>query len=336
MKTYLRFFTLFALCCVVGACGYMLFMYHSVKETLNTIYEPIQPASAAAAPAREPSMPATVAQSVLGGNPLVSSKAAEPGEAGPSEQSLPSVTRGEAFTLLFLGVDERQNDRGRSDSIIVLGVNPGKHSVLMFNIPRDTRTEIVGRGTQDKINHAYAFGGVTMAVDTVERFLNIPIDYYVKVNMEGFEKVIDILGGVQVNNPFAFRYEGITYPEGMITLAGHEALMYSRMRYDDPRGDIGRNARQQSIIADLLGRAKSISTVRKLDDILQQVQQNTKTNLTMDDMLSLSGKYREQTFHIAKDEVAGSGQMINSIYYYMVSAQEKERIRAKLLEQLQE
>lgn len=90
--------------------------------------------------------------------------------------------------------------------MIFLTVNPAKQSMLMFNIPRDTRTEIIGRGTVDKINHAYAFGGVNMSVKTVEHFLDYPVNYYVRVNMEGFARLIDSLGGVDVDNPFAFSY----------------------------------------------------------------------------------------------------------------------------------
>ncbi|MCZ4136008.1 hypothetical protein BZG24_29500, partial [Escherichia coli] len=110
----------------------------------------------------------------------------------------------EPFNALILGVDERPNDSGRSDTIIVLSVNPAKHKALLFNIPRDTRTEIVGHGTEDKINHAYAFGGVDMSIRTIEQFLGIPIHYYMKVDMEGFARIIDLVGGVDVNNPFAF------------------------------------------------------------------------------------------------------------------------------------
>src|SRR3954462_10782757 len=81
------------------------------------------------------------------------------------------------FSVLLLGVDQRKGDKGRSDTMIVLTVNPKLNSVKMLSIPRDTRTEIIGKGKEDKINHAYAFGGVEMSMNTVENFLDIPIDY---------------------------------------------------------------------------------------------------------------------------------------------------------------
>lgn len=76
----------------------------------------------------------------------------------------------EPFSVLMLGVDERENDSGRSDTMIVITVNPEKQTMKMLSIPRDTRTEIIGHDSVDKINHAYAFGGVPMAMDTVENF----------------------------------------------------------------------------------------------------------------------------------------------------------------------
>ncbi|UZM97995.1 LCP family protein [Lysinibacillus sp. MHQ-1] len=126
----------------------------------------------------------------------------------------------------MLGVDERKDDSGRSDTMIVITVNPEKQTMKMLSIPRDTRTEIVGHDTVDKINHAYAFGGVPMAVDTVENFLNIPIDYYVFINMEGFLQIIDTLGGVTINNDMDLTYDEYHYPKGEITLDGNEALIF--------------------------------------------------------------------------------------------------------------
>ena len=93
----------------------------------------------------------------------------------------------------------------------MITLNPNNDSMYMFNIPRDTRTEIIGSGTVEKMNHAYAYGGIEMTMDTVENFLDVPIDYYFKVNMEAFEDVVAALNGVTVDNPFAFDYEGYSF-----------------------------------------------------------------------------------------------------------------------------
>lgn len=124
-----------------------------------------------------------------------------------------TVIKKEPFSVLMLGVDERKDDSGRSDTMIVITVNPEKQTMKMLSIPRDTRTEIIGHDTVDKINHAYAFGGVPMAVDTVENFLNIPIDYYVFINMEGFLQIIDTLGGVTINNDMDLTFDEYHFPE---------------------------------------------------------------------------------------------------------------------------
>ena len=96
----------------------------------------------------------------------------------------------------------------------------------MLSIPRDTRTEIIGHNSVDKINHAYAFGGVPMAVNTVEHFLDIPIDYYVFINMEGFLQIIDTIGGVTIDNDMDLTYNSYHYPKGEITLDGDKALIF--------------------------------------------------------------------------------------------------------------
>ncbi|WP_317951459.1 LCP family glycopolymer transferase, partial [Rossellomorea marisflavi] len=144
------------------------------------------------------------------------------------------------FSVLLLGVDERAGDKGRSDTMIVVTVNPHEKTTKMLSIPRDTLVDIVGRGTRDKINHAYAFGGVEMSMDTVEEFLDIPIDYYAKINMEGFKDIVNAVGGVTVNNDFTFSSGGYTFNEGQLSLNGEKALAYTRMRKQDPRGDFGR------------------------------------------------------------------------------------------------
>ena len=87
-----------------------------------------------------------------------------------------------------------------------------------------------GKGTEDKINHAYAFGGVEMSMNTVEKFLDIPIDYYVKMNMEGFKDIVDSVGGITVNNDLDFTVGKVHYPKGEISLNGEDALSFARMR----------------------------------------------------------------------------------------------------------
>lgn len=240
----------------------------------------------------------------------------------------------EPFSMLMLGVDERDGDKGRSDTMIVLTVNPQKKSVKMLSIPRDTRTEIVGHGTQDKINHAFAFGGAKMSMDTVENFLDIPIDYYMKINMEGFKDIVDAVGGVTVQNDLDFTSDGIHFAKGTHTLNGKEALAYSRMRHDDPSGDFGRQSRQRAIIEAVIKEGASLSSLTKYDEVFAALGNNIQTNLTFDDMMDIQKNYREASKSITQSSINGNGTKIDGIYYYIVSDEEKEKVQSELKEQL--
>jgi polyisoprenyl-teichoic acid--peptidoglycan teichoic acid transferase len=240
----------------------------------------------------------------------------------------------EPFTVLMLGVDEREGDKGRSDTIIALAVNPEKNSVKMLSIPRDTRTEIIGRGFQDKINHAYAFGGVEMSMDTVENFLDIPIDYYLKVNMDGFKDIVDAVGGISVNNDLEFTQDKIHFTTGNINLNGTEALAYVRMRKQDPQGDFGRQKRQRQVIQGVINKGASVGSLTKFDDIFKALGTNVKTNVTFDEMVDIQSNYKNAAKNIEQMKLEGSGTTIGGIYYLQVSGEEQQRIQTELKEHL--
>ncbi|WRP06333.1 LytR family transcriptional regulator [Rossellomorea aquimaris] len=242
----------------------------------------------------------------------------------------------EPFSVLLLGVDERENDKGRSDSMIVLTVNPDTKSVKMISIPRDTLTDIVGHGTRDKINHAYAFGGVEMAMDTVEGLLDIPIDYYAQINMEGFEDIVNAVGGVTVNNDLNFNYGGYSFEEGKLTLSGKEALAFSRMRYEDPRGDFGRQLRQREVIQGVIREGASVSSLWNFDNIFDALGNNVKTNLKFQEMVDIQKHYKSASKDIEQIQIkTGSGTKIDGIYYYVIPDEELNEIQSTLQEHLE-
>ncbi|MBT2724294.1 LytR family transcriptional regulator [Bacillus sp. ISL-46] len=261
----------------------------------------------------------------------------QPIERQQSEKRQSPVTfnQKDPFSVLLLGVDKRKGDSGRSDSLIVLTVNPNNNSVKMLSIPRDTRTEIIGKGKEDKINHAYAFGGVPMAMDTVENFLDIPIDYYIQINMEGFKDIVDAVGGISVNNDLDFTYEGVHFTKGNLDLNGEKALSYSRMRYEDPRGDFGRQTRQRQIIQAVINEGASVSTLTNFSDIFTALGKNVKTNLTFDQMVDIQKNYKEAGKSIQQMEIKEQGTKINKIYYGLVSPAEKQRVQTELKAQLE-
>jgi len=239
------------------------------------------------------------------------------------------------ISILLMGVDEREGDSGRSDTLILMSVNPNQESIEMLSIPRDTRTEIIGKGFEDKINHAYAFGGTEMAIKTVENFLDVPVDYFVKVNMESFKDIVDAVGGVNVYNNFTFTYDGYTFQEGNLHLNGEQALLYSRMRYEDPRGDFGRQDRQRQIIQAVIEKGASISSITKFGEMFKIVEDNVKTNLTLDEMWEIQENYKSAINSVTQHQINGSGTIINGIYYYIVPEEERLTISATLKEHLE-
>ncbi|ASN04707.1 LCP family glycopolymer transferase [Virgibacillus necropolis] len=251
------------------------------------------------------------------------------------KQELETIVKNKkSINVLLLGVDQRENDVGRSDTMILMSLNPRTNKMIMVSIPRDTYVNIPGRG-MDKINHAYAFGGIDLSVKTVENTFDIPVHFYVKVNMEGFKQGINALGGVTVTNDQAFSQGGETFQTGTINLNGEEALKYIRMRKGDPRGDLGRNERQRAVIKAAMDEAASFTSITKVSNILSILGDNVTTNLNMDKMQTLLTDYRDTRNNIETLEIDGSGETINGIYYYVVPDQEMNRITQAIKEHME-
>lgn len=235
----------------------------------------------------------------------------------------------DSINMLLLGVDERPGDRGRSDTMILLSLNPKSESMVMLSIPRDTYVNIPGRG-MDKINHAYAFGGVELAVQTVEEAFDVPIHTYSRLNMEGFKQAIDAIGGVTVNNDQSFSQNGTTFAEGAIHLNGDQALDYIRMRKQDPRGDMGRNDRQRAVVAAAMDKGASFSNITKFGEIFDILGGNVQTDLDMKNIQKLFTGYLGTRHNIETLEIEGSGSTINGVWYYVVPDSEFNRINSEI------
>ena len=250
-----------------------------------------------------------------------------------SEKRVDPITfqKKDPFSVLVLGVDERDGDKGRSDTMIVMTVNPTLKSTKMVSIPRDTYSEIVGMGFEDKLNHAYAFGGIEMSLASVEHFLDIPIDYVVQVNMESFKGIIDAVGGVSVMNSLEFSIDKHTFPKGELTLDGEEALAYVRMRMDDPRGDFGRQDRQKQVIQGILHKGAKVSSLLNYKDIFEAIGNNVRTNLTFDEMVEVQRNYRDATKSVEQIKFEkGDGKRMDGIWYYMMDPDELEKVKTEL------
>jgi len=250
MKKVWKWIGIIALILIIIAVIVVVKVYNDVKQTVDEIYTPI-------------------------------SQDKENWISDKRNEAI-NVADNHPFSALILGVDERTGDVGRSDTMILLTVNPAEGTTKMLSIPRDTYTEIIGMGTMDKINHAYAFGGMEMSVLTVEELLDIPIDYVAKVNMEGFMEIVDFVGGITVQNSFAFSSGSETFAEGPISLNGEQALSYVRMRYDDPSGDFGRQDRQKQVIQAVLKKGVSFNSVFNYQSALDILKNNVAMNITFD------------------------------------------------------
>lgn len=247
----------------------------------------------------------------------------------------------EPISILLLGVDTGdlgRTERGRSDTMMVVTVNPNTKKSTITSIPRDTYTEIVGYGTSDKINHAYAFGGNSMAINSVQNLLDIPIDYYVTVNMAGIQEIVNAVGGVDVVSPLTFSQDGYTFYQGEVNhLDGNAALAFARMRYEDPEGDTGRQARQRIIIEGVVNKVTSASTLVNYQNILGSLSNNVQTNFQMKDYLALQGNdYLAAARNITSEQMGGSGGMgDDGIYYNWLSEDELYRVQSLLQSELE-
>lgn len=241
------------------------------------------------------------------------------------------------FSILFLGVDDRDGTlQGRTDALILATFNPEEGTVKMVSIPRDSLVEIPGRINPDKINHAHAYGGIDLAIETVEKLFDIPVDYYVRLNFTAFIEIVDALGGVEIDVPFTFseqdsqdRRNAITLYEGVHTLNGEEALAFARMRKHDPTGDIGRGARQQEVIKAILKKGATISSITKYGEVLESLENHLTTNISFTHMLALH-KYSDSLGEIETFTLEGTSTSISGVYYYDLVDDSLEHVKHEL------
>src|SRR5690625_3328871 len=198
----------------------------------------------------------------------------------------------EKINVLLLGIDAEGDQVGRSDAMMVMQLEPITDKMKIVSIPRDTRTEIVGRGFEDKINHAFAFGvsdcgvpcGANMSIATVENLLDIVIDYYVSINMDGLVELVDELGSISVDNDIAWSDGKYDFPEGVVEMDGDKTKAFVRMRKKDPSGDFGRTERQRKVIEGIIQKGASAGSITKFTGMMDVFGQNMSTTMDFDDM----------------------------------------------------
>lgn len=231
---------------------------------------------------------------------------------GPSEPVKPMVRLDKHINVLVLGCDARtKDDPGRSDSIMLVGLDPVTKKITMMSIPRDTRVSIPGHGI-GKINattnkDVYADGGISLLEETIQGLVpGIRVDYYVRTNFTGFASVIDALGGVTLDVEERMVYRAtdtvIDLKPGLQHLDGDKALQYARFRADGV-GDFGswggeehgRVARQKKLLKAVIAQTTSIRNAWRLPKVIGVVQEAVVTDMSSTDMLRLGMTFKDAT-----------------------------------------
>ncbi len=223
--------------------------------------------------------------------------------------------------ILVLGVDERADDVGRSDTMFIATIDNNTHNVSLLSVPRDTRVKIQGHGWE-KINHAYAYGGHTLSKQTVESLLGFRIDHFVIINFASFYKIIDAIGGIDINVDKRMYYSDpydnllIDLQPGLQHMDGKTAIQY--VRYRDEEGDIGRIERQQKFIKAALEKIQSPSIIPKIPGIIKEVASVIKTDMSIPDMLSSARIFNVASkLGINAQMVPGKPAYIDDVSYWI-------------------
>lgn len=256
------------------------------------------------------------------------------------------------FTILFIGVDqynaeEEETEGYRTDVLMLAAINPKTKSIKLISIPRDTYTTIPNtNGHKDKINTA-AFWAKRKDInpmkntkEAVEELLDIPVDYYAKINFRGFIDIVNAVDGVDVNVEKDFKIatfggEIIEFKKGPMHLRGKQALPYVRMRKDDIN-ESGRNKRQQEVIAQVVDKITDPSKIHKLPEIIEILGDNISYDIEISDFATLANTWREipkenmetvqfdRVNGLIEDEVYLNG--VHNNFIYRLTEEERTRI----------
>ncbi|MBT2730633.1 LCP family protein [Bacillus sp. ISL-75] len=284
---------------IIGATAYGGFLYNKAESVMNKSYKPIE---------RDTKAKANV--------------------------------KLENTSILFIGVDDsekrKSNGRSRSDALMLATFNKKEKSIKLLSIPRDSYVHIPEKDIYTKITHAHAYGGVKLTLETVEELLDVPVDYYVKMNFNAFIDVINALDGVKVDVPFTFSEQdsqdhakAITLKKGVQELDGEQALAFARTRKMD--SDIQRGQRQQQIFKAILSKGSSIKSISNYTDVMEAVGKNMSTDLTFDQMKSFISYIQAGSgIDVESLSLKGSDSYIDHVYYYQLDETALEETKSTL------
>ncbi|USG67146.1 LCP family protein [Brevibacillus ruminantium] len=308
--------------CLLGLLAFAGSFVWSLYQTAADIYHPVE---------RLPSVPRQLAVGAETAGAGLSVPVSNQPEAQKEESKQKKIE-----TFLLLGVDRESNspDRGRTDVILLVIYNQGSGKITLLSLPRDTYVEIAGKGKKDKVNHAYGYG-VETTIATVENFMGVPVDHYVLANFDGFQKVIDLLGGItlDVDEHAALELE---LPAGERHLSGEQALTFARFR-GDREGDFGRNARHQQVIKALVEQTRSLRSPGKIKEILSVVGDDLRTDVALTEMISLATSLNEWP-EMTVEQLRYTGRPARfgpqSLSYVIIEEAEQKRVTEQLIQAL--
>lgn len=230
------------------------------------------------------------------------------------------------INILLIGVDDGDLDSNssprRSDVIMVLSIDAEHKTMNLLSIPRDSRVMIPGYNGYTKINNAYFYAGADLALRTVTNFLHIPIDYYITIDWQSFIKIVDILGGVDLNVKNDMNYDdsysnlSIHLEKGNQHLDGEKAGEYVRFRHDE-LGDIGRVERQQQFLQALNSQMLQSGTILKLPALMNTISKYVRTNMNLYDLIKVANMLRDMNADSLHTEMLpGDFATIDDVSYW--------------------
>ena len=242
----------------------------------------------------------------------------------PTENKAARMASPDKTVVMLMGVDEREGDVGRSDTLMIATLDAKKHKAAILSVPRDTRVKIKGHGF-DKINAAYAYGGHRLTQSTIEDLLGVEMEHYVIINVNAFTKIIDAIGGIDINVEKRMYYEdpwddngGLVinlYP-GQQHMDGSTAITY--VRYRDEEGDIGRITRQQKFMKAVMDKLTSPSIIPRIPAIIGQVVDSINTDLSVKQMIEFMAALKEaQSNGLQTEMLPGKPVYIDGVSYWI-------------------
>ncbi|ALM56801.1 LCP family protein [Staphylococcus equorum] len=239
----------------------------------------------------------------------------------------------EPISIALFGVDSnkeraKENTGQRTDTIILASIDPKDNKTKLLTIPRDTRSKISSNSNYEKISHAYAYGGPETAMNTIENNFDVPIDAYATVDMDGFEETVDTLGGLTIESNATFQYNGSEFETGETTkLDGKSALDYVRSRKQlGSGGDEGRTERQRQVIEALAKESDNKSNILKINNFMDIIENNMKTDLSLNDIKSIYTNYKSASKNVDKLSIQGNNMIgADGLWYFEPNIQDKKQ-----------